>query len=50
VKGSCAAKAIVWVASVELGVNGEVSNGLNENDECLSVVGSDYVEGRDVRL
>jgi hypothetical protein len=49
VKGSCAAEAIVWVGSVELGVNGEVSNGLNEGDEYL-VIGFQYVDEEDVRL
>jgi hypothetical protein len=49
VKGSCAAEAIVWVASVELGVNGEISNGLIEGDDYL-VVGFQYVDEEDVRL
>lgn len=48
-KGSCAAEAIVWVASVELGVNGEISNGLIEGDDYL-VVGFQYVDEEDVRL
>lgn len=46
---SCAAEAIVWVASVELGVNGEASDGLNEGDEYV-VVGFQYVDEEDVRL
>jgi hypothetical protein len=49
VKGSCAAEAIVWVASVELGVNGEISNGLIEGDDYL-VVAFQYVDEEDVRL
>jgi uncharacterized protein YacL (UPF0231 family) len=49
VEGSCAAEAIVWVASVELGVNREIFNELNEDDEYL-VVGFQYVDEEDVRL